>query len=411
MRDVAESKAPPVIGPRRTEPLKKTNTEISPPAAVARRRRSRHRAALWPRRAHAAGAEARRRGRGCHRVEVLGSPGARTTASGSATGSRRRKATRTSSWQVRSDKTSASPIGEVPAGGTAAPAARPRRPPAGAPPPCVSRRGSGRRSRRIRSRAAATRVKRQRRPIQSSVTVVNLASGEKKEYPKIGASPSPASRRAGLRFTVTAPTRRAAVRARRAGAAAGARAARGRCGGKRDGAGTAARHRFRSCATSPKGMDLDVGNVSDFSFRKDGTLLALAIDAQDKAGNGLQLRDMTTGVVTALDSGNASYERITWSDKGDALAVLKGTEDRASSRQVLRGRRRDGHHVRRAEESDLQSRHRRVGPKGLSDAAEPRSAVDGRSRSAALRPLRAAPQGRHGRDRRRARRRGGARGR
>ena len=32
---------------------------------------------------------------------------------------------------------------------------------------------------------------------------------------------------------------------------------------------------------------------------------------------------------TALDSGSASYERISWSDKGDALAVLKGTDDRA----------------------------------------------------------------------------------
>src|SRR6185503_14397341 len=79
----------------------------------------------------------------------------------------------------------------------------------------------------------------------------------------------------------------------------------------------------------PNGLELNVGNVSDFSFRKDGKLLALAIDAQDKAGNGLQLRDMITGAVSALDSGNASYERITWSDKGDALAVLKGTEDRA----------------------------------------------------------------------------------
>src|SRR5215207_4274053 len=35
------------------------------------------------------------------------------------------------------------------------------------------------------TRAAAQRLKRQRRPIQSSVAVVNLATGEKKDYPKI----------------------------------------------------------------------------------------------------------------------------------------------------------------------------------------------------------------------------------
>jgi dipeptidyl aminopeptidase/acylaminoacyl peptidase len=77
------------------------------------------------------------------------------------------------------------------------------------------------------------------------------------------------------------------------------------------------------------GSELNVGNVSEFSFRKDGRLLALAIDATDKAGNGLQVRDMTSGAVTALDSGNASYERITWSENGEALAVLKGTDNRA----------------------------------------------------------------------------------
>ena len=77
------------------------------------------------------------------------------------------------------------------------------------------------------------------------------------------------------------------------------------------------------------GAELNVGNVSEFSFRKDGRLLAFAIDAQDKAGNGLQVRDMTTGAVSPIDSGSASYERITWTDKGDALAVLKGTDDKA----------------------------------------------------------------------------------
>jgi dipeptidyl aminopeptidase/acylaminoacyl peptidase len=55
----------------------------------------------------------------------------------------------------------------------------------------------------------------------------------------------------------------------------------------------------------------------------------LTIDARDKAGNGLQLRDMQTGVVSVLDSGPANYERLSWTEKGDGLAVLKGTDDRA----------------------------------------------------------------------------------
>ena len=68
--------------------------------------------------------------------------------------------------------------------------------------------------------------------------------------------------------------------------------------------------------------------MADFSFSKTGKRLALTIDAQDKAGNGIQLRDMARGTVTVLDSGTAVYERPTWTEKSDALAVLKGTEDR-----------------------------------------------------------------------------------
>ena len=62
---------------------------------------------------------------------------------------------------------------------------------------------------------------------------------------------------------------------------------------------------------------------------RDGKFLALVIDATDKVGNGMQLRDMTTGAVTPLDTGNANYERMAWTEKGDALAVLKGKDDRA----------------------------------------------------------------------------------
>ena len=176
------------------------------------------------------------------------------------------------------------------------------------------------------ARAAALRLKRQRRPIQSGVTVLNLATGEKKEYPKIrrfAFSGESSTWIALHRYGADAP-----------GGGGGAAPAAGGTGrGAAGAAGGTAPERARGTdlllRDLTKGADLNVGNVSEFSFRKDGKLLALAIDAQDKAGNGLQLRDMTTGTVAVLDSGEASYERISWSDKGDALAVLKGTEDRA----------------------------------------------------------------------------------
>ncbi len=173
------------------------------------------------------------------------------------------------------------------------------------------------------TRAAALRLKRQRRPVQAGVTVINLATWDKKEYPKIRrfAFSGDAAGWIGLhRYGADAPA---------GGGGAAVPPAGGR-GAVVDG-GAADRPRGTDLILRDlgKAVDLNVGNVSEFSFRKDGKLLALAIDAQEKAGNGLHLRDMVTGAVTVLDSGQASYERITWTDKGDALAVLKGTEDRA----------------------------------------------------------------------------------
>src|SRR5262249_17888996 len=73
--------------------------------------------------------------------------------------------------------------------------------------------------------------------------------------------------------------------------------------------------------------DLNIGNVSEFSFDKKGNWLAWVVDAQDKSGNGIQLRNMTTGAILPLESDKASYKSLSWTEKGDALAALKGVED------------------------------------------------------------------------------------
>jgi dipeptidyl aminopeptidase/acylaminoacyl peptidase len=161
------------------------------------------------------------------------------------------------------------------------------------------------------------RLKRQRRPIQASVVVVNLATSEKRTYPKV------------RRFAFSGESGQWIALQRYqpepAGGSAGGQSGRG--GGA-------------SAPERPKGSDLllvelatgnelNVGNVSEFAFRKDGRFLAYAIDAQDKAGNGVQLRDMAKGAVVPLDSGSASFEKLSWTESGDALAFVRGVEDRA----------------------------------------------------------------------------------
>ncbi len=83
---------------------------------------------------------------------------------------------------------------------------------------------------------------------------------------------------------------------------------------------------LRELATA---KEVNIGNVAEFAFDKAGKRLAYVIDAQGQAANGVQLRDMRTGTVVALDNDKASYKSLGWSEKGEALAALKGKEDKA----------------------------------------------------------------------------------
>ncbi len=75
------------------------------------------------------------------------------------------------------------------------------------------------------------------------------------------------------------------------------------------------------------GVSMTVGSVSEFAFNEGGALLATAIDTRGRAGNGVQLRDLSAGRVVPLASVQASYEKLAWTEEGDALTVLRGVED------------------------------------------------------------------------------------
>jgi dipeptidyl aminopeptidase/acylaminoacyl peptidase len=75
------------------------------------------------------------------------------------------------------------------------------------------------------------------------------------------------------------------------------------------------------------GARLNIGNVSEFEFDESGRWLVWAVDAEGKAGNGIQLRDMETGVIQVLESDDARYSRLAWTDDETALIALKGVDD------------------------------------------------------------------------------------
>ncbi len=171
------------------------------------------------------------------------------------------------------------------------------------------------------SRAEAEAARRARRPVQTGVRIVNLATGDKVDIPKIRRFAFSGEMGGWIALHRYGPD-----------AAPGAAPAGGRAGGPAP-AGNAPRD------TRPRGTDLilrelksgteiNVGNVFEWNFNRSGKYLALLIDAADQAGNGLQVRDMSTGTITSLDTDKAFYERMAWTTEGDALTMLKGTDDR-----------------------------------------------------------------------------------
>jgi dipeptidyl aminopeptidase/acylaminoacyl peptidase len=75
------------------------------------------------------------------------------------------------------------------------------------------------------------------------------------------------------------------------------------------------------------GTDMSFGNVGEFAWSEDGHLLALLVSAADKAGNGVQLYEPSSGVLRVLDSEASDYEGLAWRAEGPDLAVFRSDPD------------------------------------------------------------------------------------
>ena len=150
--------------------------------------------------------------------------------------------------------------------------------------------------------ADAKKLRKDKKPVQSGVVLVNLATGEKRDFE-------------GVRRFSFAPKQPSWI----------------------------ALHRYAADGAVPTaGSDLllvdlragsvtSVGNVGEFTFDDAGTRLAWTVEGRDLVGNGVQVRDLKTDVVRVLDSDKAIYRKLTWADSGLALAVLRGRPDSAAA--------------------------------------------------------------------------------
>jgi dipeptidyl aminopeptidase/acylaminoacyl peptidase len=76
-----------------------------------------------------------------------------------------------------------------------------------------------------------------------------------------------------------------------------------------------------------QGTDLSFGNVADFAWSDDGSLLAMTIDVEGKTGNAVQLLNVGTGAIRALDAGDVLYAGLAWRPKSDDLAAFRSRVD------------------------------------------------------------------------------------
>ncbi len=166
----------------------------------------------------------------------------------------------------------------------------------------------------------AKRMRKDKKPLQSSVMIVDLATGKTREFERVrrfafdgekptvvalhryadaASAPSPAP---------AAPAPPAAPGAPAASAAADLLIVQL--------AGTQVTH---------------IGDVNEFAFDDKGEYLAWTVETRDRFGNGVHLRHAKTEATRVLDSERAVYRRLTWADSGASLTVLRGIPDSAAA--------------------------------------------------------------------------------
>jgi len=73
-----------------------------------------------------------------------------------------------------------------------------------------------------------------------------------------------------------------------------------------------------------EGYEELIGSVDEAEFNEVGTLFAYSVDAENRDGNGLYYVNLDTGSRRVLDNAKQRYTRLTWSEDGLGIAVLRG---------------------------------------------------------------------------------------
>jgi dipeptidyl aminopeptidase/acylaminoacyl peptidase len=135
-------------------------------------------------------------------------------------------------------------------------------------------------------------LEKQKKPVRSQLGILNLASGQQTTIPEIAS------------FAFSGDGRFIAMRGYTP-------------------EGSEARGVAVLVRNLADGSDVHFGNVAEYAWQDEGALLALAIDAETKIGNAIQLFDPATGVTRTLTSDTTTFRGLQWRKKSADLAALK----------------------------------------------------------------------------------------
>lgn len=86
-----------------------------------------------------------------------------------------------------------------------------------------------------------------------------------------------------------------------------------------------------------EGWVINIGNVKEYRFNRQGNQIAYLVDAAGKSGNGLYVFEIASQRIRPLDTDTLEYSRLSWDDdilyraewgtRGTAVAALKGRVD------------------------------------------------------------------------------------
>ena len=193
----------------------------------------------------------------------------------------------------------------------------PPRPPAGRPTP------GGARAERADSTRPAAPADSTRTPrlTANKFVLVNLATGEKKEFDRIRRFSFDADRPVWVALTGygTAETAAATTTPNRAGGPGGPPGL-----GGAGPAATAGGPAPLLLYNLTSGEMFNMGIVGEYAFNESGDWLAYTMSTPDRVGNGVQLRHMRTNIVRSIENERLLYRHLAWVDSSRALSVMRG---------------------------------------------------------------------------------------